>query len=263
MDDELINQLADLLGEMELSAYEAKAYAALLGEKQPVTRYVLARISGVPSPKIYGVVQKLYEKGYVTQTVGEVPLIAPIDPYIVLERIRQKQERALENLYQVLEDTELTRQKEEGHIWNLAGVESAFAKANEIIERSQFSIYMAVFGQDLMPLLPGIRVAEERGVRVRILSYGSPLARAGEIAEHGDVEGIIDRTGGRWFALVSDQREVLVSYPLERSCESVWTNSPVLSLMISKYVDEHFFRDRPISYETRDESVNGQNRTGR
>ena len=261
MDDEFINQLAGLLGEMGFSVYESKAYAALLGEKQPVTRYALAKISGVPSPKIYEAVQKLYEKGYVTQTVGEVPLVAPVDPYTVLERIRQEQERSLEHLYKVLEDTQLASQKKEGHIWNLAGIESAFAKANEIINRSQSSIYVAGFGQDLTPLVPGIQAAEERGVQVRILSYGSPLITVGDLAEHGDVEGVINRTGGRWLALVSDQSEVLVSYPLERNCESVWTNSPVLSLMISKYVDEHFFRDRPISYEIRGEATGGQNRT--
>lgn len=258
MDGTLIDGLVELLSGVGFSIYEAKAYAALLGEKQPVTRYALAKISGVPSPKIYDAVQRLYEKGYVTQTVDEIPLVSPVDPEVLLDQLRREQETSLDRLYELLQSAQLTGREGVGYIWSLAGLESAFAKAMEIIQRSHSSIYMAGFGQDLTPLVPEIKAAEKRGVKVRVLSYGHSLVTAGEIAEHGDVEGIVERTGGRWLALVSDRDEILVSYPLDGNCESVWTNSPVLSLMISKYVDEHFYQDRPISIESQNEVQNGQ-----
>lgn len=247
MNETLIDRLIETLVEMGLSVYEARAYAALL-TKSPTTRYELAKLAGVPSPKIYEAVQRLYEKGFVNQTAGEVPLVTPLEPDVLVARLRQRQERSLARLSDTLDQIRRSHEQHPSNdIWSLAGVDAAFGKAIEIIARCQDSLYLAAFAPDLMAMERAVTEAVERGIAVKVLSYGASTLHCGSIVEHGDAEGIIQRTGGRWLAMVRDRIEVLVSYPLDGDCESVWTNSPVFSLIISKYIDEHFFGERPIS----------------
>ena len=47
-----------LLQELGFSEYEACAYQALL-QQNPVTGYELAKVSGIPRPNIYPILQKL------------------------------------------------------------------------------------------------------------------------------------------------------------------------------------------------------------
>jgi HTH-type transcriptional regulator, sugar sensing transcriptional regulator len=232
---------------MGLSSYEARAYTALLS-KSPATRYELARMARIPSAKIYEAVQRLYEKGLVIESADEVPLIAPLEPEILLERVREEQQSSLDTLGNLLADVKRSRSDQHVHyIWNLAGTQCAFDKAIEVIKRCREELHLAGFGSDLGALGPALEEAAGRGCSIMTVTYGPSPLRAGHVVEHGDVKGVHDRTGGRWLALASDHREVLVSYPLDGVCDSVWTNSPVLALIISKYVQEHFFKERPIN----------------
>ncbi len=242
--DEVDSNIIALLNELGLSTYEARAYTALL-KKNPISRYELAKISGVPSPKIYEAVQKLYERSYVLKTADDVPLITPIEPADLIADLRENKDRAIKNLSESFDDMEeIFGAQDLNYIWNIAGTDSAYAKAEEVIGKANSSIYLAGFSRDLKLLEPMICAACNRKVKVRILAYGPITLEGCEVAEHFDIDGIKARTGGRWMALVRDQSEVLVSYPMDDACESVWTNSPVLSLIISKYVDEHFYSER-------------------
>ena len=59
--------IVTLLQELGFGEYEARAYHALL-QHNPVSGYELAKVSGIPRPNIYTVLQKLEERG----TVGRV-----------------------------------------------------------------------------------------------------------------------------------------------------------------------------------------------
>jgi len=135
------------------------------------------------------------------------------------------------------------------YMWTLVGTQAAYDKACEIIGRCKETLHIAAFEPDLVVLNDTIAAASSRGVSVQALVYGTSPLHHGQVAEHGDVDGVIWRAGGRWLALASDRREVLVSYPLEGEGDSFWTNSPVLALIISKYVEEHFFEERPITID--------------
>lgn len=242
-------RLVGILGEMGLSGYEAKAFSALL-TYGPSTRYELARVARIPTPKIYETVHRLSEKGLVTLSAESRPRVRPLEPRILLERLRVRQESTLARLDETLEEIQKTSAPGTTvrSVWTLAGAAAALDKGAEIIDRARSAIYFAGFAEDLSILREPLRSASKRRVAIVGMSYGVSPIDVGKLVEHGDAEGLIDRTGGRWLALVCDRNEVLVSYPLDGDCESVWTNSPVLSLIISKYIDEHFFKERPISY---------------
>lgn len=256
MNSDLRERLIGILGEMGLSAYEAKAFSALLAHG-PSTRYELARFAHVPTPKIYETVHRLSEKGFVTLSAESRPRVRPLEPNILLERLRLRQESTLSRLDRTLEDVQRTSTPRASvqSVWTLVGPTAAFDKASEIINRARRSVYFAGFSDDLARLREVMESADKRGVAIVGMSYGASPIQVRRLVEHGDAEGLVDRTGGRWLALVCDHNEVLVSYPMDGECESVWTNSPVLSLIICKYIDEHFFKERPIHY--RDPEASG------
>jgi len=52
------------LTELGFGEYEARAYTALV-RRNPLTGYELAKVSGVPRPNIYAVIERLQHKGAV------------------------------------------------------------------------------------------------------------------------------------------------------------------------------------------------------
>ena len=251
MDSELIDQLVGMLSEcLGLSFYEARAYTALL-EKSPISRYELAKMARIPSPKIYDAVQRLYERGLVSQTADEVPLVAPLETQTLLNRLHARQKSSFMQLRELLTEVERSHDKQHRqYFWSASGTQAAYGKAREIIGRCQKLLYIAAFEPDLVHLNDVISAASSRGVSVKALVYGTSPLSSGQVVEHGDVDGVIGRAGGRWLALVCDSNEVMISYPLQGESDSFWTNSPVLSLIISKYIKEHFFGERPLIRDT-------------
>src|SRR5215204_79949 len=68
------------LQQLGFSEYEIKTYIALL-QQHPLNGYALAKASGVPRANIYGVLQKLEERGAVVAVnVAAGVLYSPITP---------------------------------------------------------------------------------------------------------------------------------------------------------------------------------------
>ena len=57
----VVNNLITNLTHLGLSDYEARAYVALV-KHNPATAYEVARASGIPTSKIYSVLDKLSDK---------------------------------------------------------------------------------------------------------------------------------------------------------------------------------------------------------
>ena len=85
MEKKDIVQAIESLG---LSAYEAKAYFALLSES-PLTGYKLSKVSGVPRSRIYETIEKLTAKGLVLTQEGDTTLLIPVS----LESFLEKKEK--------------------------------------------------------------------------------------------------------------------------------------------------------------------------
>ncbi len=81
-----------LLKEFGLNQYEINAYLALL-ISEPVTGYKLGRLSGVPSGRIYDVLDSLTLKGLVEVELGRPKRFKAIDPNIALKSLITKKDR--------------------------------------------------------------------------------------------------------------------------------------------------------------------------
>jgi len=74
------------LTSLGLSENEAKTYMALL-TKNSMTVGEIAKISGVPRPKLYGILTKLIERGICDEKIGNIKRYRVVAPNIVAERL--------------------------------------------------------------------------------------------------------------------------------------------------------------------------------
>src|SRR5688572_30159367 len=76
-----------LLQELGFTEHEARAYQALL-QQNPATGYEVAKVSGIPRPNIYPVLQKLEARGAAVRIAGDdTTRYLPIPQQEFLKRI--------------------------------------------------------------------------------------------------------------------------------------------------------------------------------
>ena len=78
-----------------LSENEAKTYITLLA-KNSMNVGEIAKISGVPRPKLYEILTRLIEKGLCTEKIGKVKRYRIVDPNIATEKLIKDYQEQLE-----------------------------------------------------------------------------------------------------------------------------------------------------------------------
>jgi sugar-specific transcriptional regulator TrmB len=84
--------MEELLRQLNLTQYEIKAYIALL-KVGAVTAYKLGNLSGIPSGRIYDVVESLVSKGLVSVLPGTPKQVKAINPKIGLKALLVQKDR--------------------------------------------------------------------------------------------------------------------------------------------------------------------------
>ncbi len=110
------DDLLDLLGNVGLTEYESRAYAALLS-KHVTTAAQLSMESRIPRTKVYEVLESLVRKGWAKVYSGYLLLFRPVDPSVVLEK-KVGEFRSLVDVVRSFFDKEETRMKERFVITN-------------------------------------------------------------------------------------------------------------------------------------------------
>jgi HTH-type transcriptional regulator, sugar sensing transcriptional regulator len=202
MTDPVIN-----LQQLGFSNYEARAYIALL-QRHPLNGYELAKLSGVPRANIYGVLQKLEERGAVIRSdTPDGVRYAPVPAEELLQRLRRRFQEALDTTQQAL--NEVSGPAEYEYVGNMQGYSVLLEHAHALLKNTQKRLLLAIWPQEAVKLAQQLAQAEERGVEITTLC----LAACPE--ECGGCRGQIYRyqvtpdQPYRWLVLIPDQAEVL------------------------------------------------------
>jgi sugar-specific transcriptional regulator TrmB len=162
----------DTLQKLGLTAYEAKAYTALV-TVGPTTATVLSAESEIPRTKIYGVLKRLQEEKWITVSKGKPSTYAPRYPKEVVEQRRTLFCSELEELSNNL--TFLYDRQIENEALNallIRGIDSISAKMMEMMDRVQRSVIIIdsfLSPVEIRRLNKKIIKAKKRDVTVRIL----------------------------------------------------------------------------------------------
>ena len=128
--------MEEILTKLGFSEYKKKAYLTLLKLKK-ATPCKVAKVSGIPSSKIYEVLSWLYEKGYLVQ-ISEKPVIyeANNPKYILGSEIKSRMNELDELKNQVDKIESNIEITEKGTFSVIKGYAGFFKKMKEVTQRS-------------------------------------------------------------------------------------------------------------------------------
>jgi predicted transcriptional regulator len=227
--------IVDLLQELGFGGYEARAYLALL-QHNPVSGYELAKVSGIPRPNIYAVLQKLEERG----TVGRLErdnttLYVPVPPEEFLARIGQRFQATLTTAQQALQ--ELATLPERAYVWNVQGHANLLAQARTLIDSTRAQLLVALWPNEASSLANQLTQAELRGVEITTLCLAACLQECGGCRGRIYRYKVVETPDVRWLLLVPDGEEVLIGeIAISDETSVVRTRQELLVAMTSWFI---------------------------
>ena len=230
-------EILDVLKSLAFTEYEGKAYLALLSGS-PATGYAVAKNSGVPRSKIYEVLDNLTARGDILASPGNPPLYCALPPKaLIASRKAQAEENYL--LAEKLLDAYKVADEDTENIWNITGQESILAKAHDCIQNAKKIILLEAWAEDFAELANDLQMAVERGVDIKIISYGNIMADFADVYPHahGSAEEITDEYGGRWIVLSVDDGEIVAGKVSDgKESRAAWTRHPGLVMPITEVI---------------------------
>jgi sugar-specific transcriptional regulator TrmB len=229
MDDAVLG-----LTRLGFSAYEAKAYLALL-QKSPAIGYEVSKAARIPTAKVYETLAGLVRKGFALVSATEPARYVPVAPKALTARLRSEFGTRLEALDELLgsvpplPDVDIA--------WNLPDYPSVLGKIAEVADRAERDLLVSLWPGEALAVRERLRAAEERGVKVIAAVFGEcdmGLRRAINLDSCG--ESSQRRLGSRLNAAVGDGREVVVAEAGEGGARGVWATAPCIVLVAQEYI---------------------------
>jgi HTH-type transcriptional regulator, sugar sensing transcriptional regulator len=217
------------------SEYESRLYVGLL-TGGPQNGNELSRTTGVPSSKVYAMLERLASKGIVaTARRGKSVKYVSIPPNDLLHQLREQYTEPLEYLEEHLRN--LTTTDPEPKILFVGGLEAMVEHARSIIRGCSETLYLSVWQEELDAVSDVILEAGRRNVQIAGMLYGPERPEVGWWQCHSYQETVSSRTRGRMLTVVADGAEALIAHvPDSGSPSGVRTQNPVLVLVAEEYL---------------------------
>src|SRR5215203_2554832 len=141
-----------LLQDLGFTEQEARAYQALL-QHNPVSGYELAKVSGIPRPNIYPVLQKLEARGAALRIAGdETVRYVPVPPEEFLQRIGHQFQATLAEAGAALQ--QLAHPQATAYITSTHGYANLLAQARRLVASSTRGLLIALWPDEARALSP-------------------------------------------------------------------------------------------------------------
>ena len=223
------------LTRLGLTEYEARAYTALLKEN-PASAYEIAKISGIPTSKIYEVINKLISKEIAQSIHGErSKMYIPVAPDEFVKGFRASME---DNLRAV--EAELKGVKygiDTSYTWHIKDYSSFILRGRRMINTASETILLLIWAKEMESLSAALHEAEARGIKVAVVHYGATNIKIARIYRHPVEETIYSERDTRGFTLIADSKEVLTGKIDEpEETEAIWSMNEGFVMMAEDYI---------------------------
>ena len=182
-----MEELVERLVRLGLREYEARVYAALV-ITGPAKASEIARESGVPRPRVYDVLKRLHERGFVEVSEGSPAYFRALEPEKVIASLRDDYIRSAEEAIIMLKSHQRDRQEEWLPVWYLQGEWSVKTRAEELAGETEEE-FVATFMEPAL-VLKFRRVferAKENGITPKILLLTRKAFRESRLEELGEL----------------------------------------------------------------------------
>ena len=233
-DDELVRALRA----SGMSLYEARIYLGLVRHGSQ-NGNELSRSAKVPSSKVYAVLGKLADEGFVHAIRRDgATRFAAIAPDELVQRLRRRFNDPLDLLEASL--PQVAAPVAPNELLAIAGRSAILEGCRAVIAAADRELTVSLWASELGELVDVVHAAHARGVQVYGMVYGAdgsgdPLP--GSWLAHSYQDIVAGRIHGRMLTLVVDREEVVVAHlPSDGGAEGVRTRSPALVLVVQEYL---------------------------
>lgn len=220
-------QMVESLTSLGMSAYEAKAYLALLAAGEPLNGYEVAKRSGVPRGTVYETLGKLTTRGAAFEVrAGEDSVdYLPLPASTYLARLRREFSATVGGLEQSLARVSHPARHV---VHQLQSTSTVIDRARDLIGQSRREILSLVFPEELPYIRDDLAEADKRGVDVTTVLMGNDDVDVGvgRLHQHRfrPAAKIEERVGGRLLILVGDVDAALISASTPGGMSGMFTN---------------------------------------
>ncbi|NLC51654.1 MAG: TrmB family transcriptional regulator [Firmicutes bacterium] len=228
------------LKQFGMTEYESKAYIGLL-KNSPVTRYELAKNSGVPLPKIYETLDKMVANGWVLAIDSDPQKYVPLDIDDFLFLFEKKFESALSELRQELP---LLAENKASYIWNINEYQKVLDIAAAMIDEAKESIYLSIWEDEAALLKDNLQKSVVRGVQIAAITYGEFLLEGCTTYSHGIKDTLLKEKRRGLSVVVDNSRAVGGWADLDHNEEDwygVWTGNKGLIQQTREYIKHDIY----------------------
>jgi sugar-specific transcriptional regulator TrmB len=192
------------LSTIGLSDYAIRTYLSLL-QHHPINGSRLSKRSGIPRARIYDILRRLKQRGFVAEA-GK-GLFVPLPADELIKELRRSHEKDLSRLECLMKETRAPSDSD--FIWTITGYQRVMEKAAEMIDAARTEIYIRLFLKEAEVLIKALKNAETRGVAVKCI-FMEPFPQTFAIqVVHPQNETVEHNSGGRSFDLIVDKKEFI------------------------------------------------------
>jgi len=190
---------------------------------------------------IYETLARLEEKGIVVRLVGkegEPHVFEPVPPKQVIGQLALRFQTSCEQAEAELES--LSSRSTTEVLVTLVDSEEILRRAVLLVRQAQQTLSILGVAQELEALAQDVQAAVERGVAVRVVSFGSPPPFSGKVATYLG-KGLAPPAG--FLLLVADQAQALVATsPSHAAATAHWLENPALARLLAAFINiEYYF----------------------
>ena len=230
--DDIINKF-QILG---VTAQETKLYVALL-ESGNVNGYQLSKNAGIPSSKIYGLIDKMLKRGFIIATETRPQRYFPQDPDKVLDNLKNSFSASINTLQSSLKKYQKNDLDNGLLVWNVPTRQDIVKKAHEIIDAAEIDVFLAIWPEDLKSIQSALTRAQDRGVAITVVSYGNIKRNIGKVYQHRPSDYPSRERGERRFVLVVDNRQsIIANFCPKKVCGGLFTENTGLVQVFRDFV---------------------------
>ena len=245
--------LSQKLMSLGLSKYESLCYLSLLKDS-PSNPYQLSKSAGIPTAKVYEVVNRLRERGLVEEVEGEQRGYVPKSFRLALGEWRQ---RYLETLDDIAADLEsLQSQTPASVVWNIAGRDAVVGQGERLIRDSTLSVTVMGGREVYQAWSRELRAAKARGVETRLLATepvgASPRPETDtDILQIGILPQRRDPSRRTEAATVIADRSIVMFAVLAGEgapAQGAWTDNPAIVAVAESHVEDRVFMESAMEH---------------
>lgn len=203
--------------------------------------YKIAKEMSISRSSVYQAIDSLYSRGYLLLVPSKSKEYKAKDPELLLEELESKY---IENTKFLKDELKNFKDPEEdNYFYNVEGFENIISKGKAIINSSEREIYINT-DIDLKEILPELKSAKKRGVRIIIFSFDRQNTYGLDLELYYEEEELIIPRNTR-LMIVNDTGNSLVATTVTgESLIGNYSNNAVYSKIIAEHIHHDVYLSR-------------------